>query len=343
MRKGGVNVAQVLKPIRLVNPGQRRRKNTARRMSLAQKLHFGTKRQRAAAQASLHRKRSRPKAVNPGKRKRRNYGTKFGRTWSRYKPTAGQRKASNAKYRRTQNVGEIITIRPLTNSGRKRKRLSNTSNMARRRTRRKAVGSRVRYHRRRRTANPATRVHRRRRRRTGNPSMRTRTVVRYRTRNASHRRRSYRRNPGAISTGAFGSAINIVAGALVTKFVVEMLPSGISQGIPGYIASAVVATLQGKAIGKLLKNPSMGNQMATGGYVYTVLKIANDLMPSFGLPFKLNGMGGVYGPSSFYVPQVNQYGSMANFVAPSAIGPVMVPTGGGAMRGLSARRMGRMS
>lgn len=342
-------MAQVLKPVRLVNPGKRRRSTSTRRnpgskrrMSLAQKLHFGTKRQRAAAQASLHRKRSRPKAANPGRRKRRNYGTKFGRTWSRYKPTAGQRKASNAKYRRTQNVGEIITIRPLTNSGRKRKRLSNTSNMARRRTRRKAVGSRVRYHRRRRTANPATRVHRRRRRRTGNPSMRTRTVVRYRNR-STHRRRSYRRNPGAISTGAFGSAINIVAGALVTKFVVEMLPAGISQGIPGYIASAVIATLQGKAIGKLLKNPGMGNQMATGGYVYTVLKIANDLMPSFGLPFKLNGMGGVYGPSSFYVPQVNQYGSMANFVAPSAIGPAMVPTGGGAMRGLSARRMGRMS
>lgn len=368
-------MAQVLKSVRLVNPGikrknygtkfgrtwsrykptvaQRKASNTkykrsqnpgTRKMSLAQKLHFGTKRQRAAAQASLKGKRK-----NPAK-KRGYQGVGFNRKHKRAKSPAQAAYYGRNHVRRThkrtplKNVGEIITIRPLplTNSGRKRKRLSN-SNMATRR-RRRAVGSKVRYHRRRRTSNPGVRrVHRRRR---SNPTMRTRTVVRYRNRGRrmTHRRRSYRRNAGAISTGNFGTALNIVGGALVTKFIVDMLPSGISQGIPGYIASAVIATSQGKAIGKLLKNASMGNQMAIGGYVYTTLKIANDLMPSLSLPFKLNGMGGVYGPSSFYVPQVNRYGSMANFVAPSAIGPAMVPGGGGgAMRGLSARRMGRQS
>ena len=48
-------MATVSKPYRLVNPG---RKRNPKRMTLKQKLHFGTKRQRTAARASLRHKRT---------------------------------------------------------------------------------------------------------------------------------------------------------------------------------------------------------------------------------------------------------------------------------------------
>jgi len=110
-------------------------------------------------------------------------------------------------------------------------------------------------------------------------------------------------------TGGFGTAVQIVGGAFVTKFVTEMLTSAsptLATGIPSYIATAVVAVLQGKAIGKLLKNPSLGKNMTTGGFVYLSLRLAQDFLPSFGLPFRL----GLVGPSSFYTPQVPLNGNM---------------------------------
>lgn len=333
-------MATVMKATRLVNPGRLRKK----RLTLKQKLHFGTKRQRVAAKEALRH--------NPGSRK--SYGGRPGgnRKMMRARKTSHTKadyyqnkhvKRRRAWKKRTDssrlpNVGEIITIRPLLNSGTKTRKVKkvNSKYMARRKrrtstARRSNVGRRRTYHRRRATA-PV--MHRRRRR---NPGTIAKTVIRYRNRGTRRRSSVRRRNAGtSFSSGGFGMAVNIIAGAMVTKFVTGMLPAGLNAGIPGYIASAIVATLQGKAIGKLLKNPIMGNQFAVGGYVYTALKIAQDMLPSsFGLPF---GLSGVIGPSSTYLPQVPQYGSMANFQLPAAI-PMM--NGGGAMRGLGARRMGR--
>lgn len=323
-------MAQILKSRRLVNPGRKRRSNSGsgkRRMTLKQKLHFGSARQRAAAKEAL-------------KGKRRNPGTR-----SKVRVTRRKRIHRTAtRRRRNVNVGEIITIKPLeriSNSGttkRRKKGKITKSNMARRK-RRSSSGT----HRRRR-ANPgaprrrrrvavAGPVHHRRRvrRRRSNPTM-VRTVYR----NRGTRRRSVRRhrNPGMVS-GDFGRAISIVGGAIVTKFVTDMLPASINSGIPGYIATAVVAVLQGKAIGKILKNPVLGKDMTTGGFVYLSLRVAQDFLPSFNLPFGLKGMG-LVGPSSFYVPQVPINGNMGTYMLPPAVSGAIAA---GGMQGV--RRGGR--
>lgn len=358
-------MATVQKSITLVNPGRRRRARNAgkkKRLSLAQKLHFGTKRQRAAAQASLkgHRKRKRnsgyfipgggvpkgPKGYSPRGNRKERKALKSGKiTKATY--YAKKRLTRTKKYdpSRLGNVGEIITIRPLTNSGTKRKR-NNTKSMARRkrRTRRSNPASvtRRRTYRRRRVA--ASTTHRRRSvRRRRNPAVKT--IVRYKNRGSMRRRVGRRRNAGISSGGGFTTAAGVIGGAMVTKFVTDMLPGGLGTGIPGYIASALVATLQGKMIGKLLKSPKLGSDMAIGGYVYTALKVANDLMPGLGLPFKLSG---VYGTSSFYVPQANVYGNMGRFVPPAAMmaaipAPAMRGLGQMGSPGVSQRRMGRTS
>jgi len=145
-------------------------------------------------------------------------------------------------------------------------------------------------------------------------------------------------------SGAFGQALGIIGGAFVTKLGTGFLPNGLNTGIPGYIATALIAMLQGKMVGKLLKNPKLGRDMQIGGYVYLALRIASDYMPSLSLPFGLNGMG-IVGPSSFYTPQVPISGSMGQFVLPSAVRgaiPMAAATAGG-MRGLgTTRRVGRM-
>lgn len=336
-------MSQILKTRRLVNPGRRRRKRNAgkKRLTLAQKLHFGTKRQRAAAKASLHRKRSNPakrryrRASNAGTRRRRSY--------------AAPRRRRHTRRARARNVGKIITIRPLpatSNPGRKRRkkgyRATNSMAKRRRRTRRRtnagnAFGrswSRRRYRARPKgiRSNPG---HRRRsyRRRRNSP----RVVVRYR--NAHRRRRvgGRRRNPGMM-TGDFSTAVQIVGGAIVTKFVTDMLPASIASGIPGYIATAVVAVLQGKAIGKLLRNPTLGKNMTIGGFVYLSLRLAQDFLPSIGLPFRL----GIVGPSSFYTPQVPLMGNMGAFVPPAGLLAAMPHTSPSGMTGLTQRRVGRM-
>lgn len=325
-------MAQILKSRRLVNPGRKRRSNSGsgkRRMTLKQKLHFGTARQRAAAKVAMKGRRH-----NPASRKRRKTA------YSQIK-----RVRIKKQIRRASNVGEIITIKPLeriSNSGatKRKKGKITKSNMARRK-RRSSSGTHRRRRanpgaprRRRRTVAAAPVHHRRRvRRRRSNPSM-VRTV--YRNRGVARRRRSVRRhrNPGMVS-GDFGRAISIVGGAIVTKFVTDMLPASINSGIPGYIATAVVAVLQGKAIGKILKNPVLGKDMTTGGFVYLSLRVAQDFLPSFNLPFGLKGMG-LVGPSSFYVPQVPINGNMGTYMLPPAVSGAIAA---GGMQGV--RRGGR--
>lgn len=356
-------MATILKPVRLVNPGK-----VKRRMTAKQKLFFGSKRQRAAVKRSLHngRRTSVPGANSKYPRKvRKSRSTAQSMYHLRKHNIRWQERANKKRNRpssRLPNVGEIITIRPLVNSGTKEARQSkiarikrarkrrNPSNMAksakrraaglkaaRTRKRNKAARSHSRRssHRRR---NPGVVHHRRRRyaRRTG--------VVRHRRSYARVTRRH--RNPGFTSGmgGSFGKVIGVIGGAMLTKTISGMLPSSLTTGVLGYLSIGIVAMLQGKAVGKILKNPTLGNDMAIGGYTYLALRVAQDYFPSLGIG--LSGMG-LIGGSSFYVPQVNQPGSMGNFMLPAAVAGAIPPAVvAGGMKGLGAgtsmRRVGRL-
>lgn len=335
---------RILTKVRVHNPGKRR-------LSLAQKLHFGTKRQRAAAKVALssgHKKR-RVRAVNGRvskyaagvNRKQRKAMKAKDTTKAFYRAQAsGKRYAARKESQRISpwnwigekrvgNPGEIITLSGLAGNPGKLKKRKVGNIMAKRR--RKSVSG----------------VRRRRTRRAHNPKV----VVRYRTRKAAthrrrrrmntgrvvRRRRSHRRsNPGFLS-GGVGMLVGIFGGAALTGAIAARVPGQLNSGIAGYLTTAVVAYAQGTLAGKLLKNPTLGKNMVTGGLIYLGLKIAGDLIPGLSLPFGLAGMGAI-APSSFYVPQVPAGNSMINFQAPAGI-PVAPAT-----RGMARiARMGRMN
>lgn len=325
----------VMKRRRVVNPGRPKR-----RMSLLQKLHFGTKRQRAAARASKSTRNPRHKKSVFSVFKKGGVSKSSGRPIGSYITRPKRR----TRAKRLGNIGEIVTVLPGFNPGTKRsKRKSKLTNkganvMARhRKTRRaKAVGTRV--HRRRRARNP---VYKRRIRRgqylyATNPRRRRRANPGRRRYAVAHRRRAHRRNPGMLGGGGtVGKVLGILGGAMVTKVATDMLPTSLGQGYLGYLSTAVVAMLQGKLIGKVTRNASLGQNMTIGGFTYLALKLVSDFMPSLSLPFGLKGGMGILTPSSFYVPQVNMPGSMASFVTPAGI-----PVSSG-MKGINSRRVGR--
>jgi hypothetical protein len=119
----------------------------------------------------------------------------------------------------------------------------------------------------------------------------------------------------------------------------------VSTGVPKYIAGAVVAFLQGKLIGKLLKNPSFGRDLQVGGYTYVALQILNDYVPS--LPLGLSGMGLITSQNGFGAPYVPVPGSMTNFIRPAGVPAPYVPppvtTGVRGLGRMSQRRIGRMA
>lgn len=196
-----------------------------------------------------------------------------------------------------------------------------------------------------------------RRRRQRNP-VRTVTKYRYRTRprrrNRSYKmsnpprrrgrysRRSRRRNPNMFS-GTAMSVLGVLGGAAVTKFVVERLPSNLSVGLPGYIATGAVAVAQGMVATRFGKSKNLGDSMTLGGFTYLALRVMQDFVPGLASisPLGLRGMG-VIAPSSFYNPQVPRGNSMTRFHVPNAVPAPVVNSG---MQGLGRRvpRMGRMS
>jgi len=293
-----------------------------RKLSLAQKLHFGTKRQRAAASLILSKagKRKRVSAV-------RTNNPRLRKAWSK-KVSGANRKVRRTAYgdtakasyytKRSQtraasrigNPGEIITLAGLAgNPGRLRKRKVGNV-MAKRRTR-KMSGIRRRA--------------RAARRRAHNPNV----MVRYsRRRRNSMRRRS---NPGFLS-GGVGMLVGIFGGAALTGAIAARIPGQLSSGIAGYLTTGVVAYAQGTLAGKLLKNPTLGKNMVTGGLIYLGLKIAGDLIPGLSLPFGLSGLGAI-GSSNFSYPQIPASNTML-YASPT---PVMA-----AAKGMGrAARMGR--
>ena len=91
-------MAVLVRTRRLSNPGKKR-------MSLKQKLHFGTARQRAAARLSLKGKRK-----NPSYHSSMKSQTEQGRrSYKLYEQTSQLRRAKGSK-RRRKNIGEIVSI-----------------------------------------------------------------------------------------------------------------------------------------------------------------------------------------------------------------------------------------
>ena len=137
------------------------------------------------------------------------------------------------------------------------------------------------------------------------------------------RRRHYgrRRNPGML-TGTAGRVLGVVGGLAVTKILMGFVPSSFSGGVLGYLATGVVAVAQGKLVGKLSKNSTLGNDFMVGGLAYLAAKVLNDFFPSLGGYTGISGMG-LIGGGSFYNPQVNVNGSMGSFLVPGAVTSAM--------------------
>src|SRR5579871_6462593 len=231
-------MANYLRPVKLVNPGSRKRRNVAagyhdedgyfhpirasydydpkragekgkrrgkrknpgKRLTLLQKLHFGSKRQRAAAAARLHGKRNPSRyrydrGPNRKVRKAEKHGGKGSAKAKYYRKRSYERAYQTPGHGLHQNVGEIITIRPLHNTGKTKRRTNKVKNMAKSHKRRMAGLKAARTRKRRASMRRASRHT------THNPSHRRRSTRAYRRRrsygNASvvrHHRRHVRRN-----------------------------------------------------------------------------------------------------------------------------------------------------
>lgn len=357
----------VMKVRRIANRGRRRRNMTPRQIK-----YFGTARQKAALR---NRRRNHYGGRRMNRRRRRNQ--EFGGLLSSAEHAASQaiksveRAAEDAisevtgrlhnrrrNRGRRRNVGEILTIVPAANPGRRRR-----SNMTRTRNRRR--NRRHNYsHRRRNRArayNYPRRTNRRRRhnvrRRRYNRRHNPRVVVRYRNRRHNYRRaRNRRRNP-SFMTGNLGAIVGVLGGATVTKLITGFLPSTLTTGWAGYFTTGITAVVTGQVVGKVSKNKQFGNWMMIGGLLIVALEVVGQFFPQLNLPFGLSsgtsGMG-LISSSNFYVPQVNMPGSMASFVTPAGVTAAIpvVPAASTSLHGLGGpqfnpglrtmRRIGRM-
>lgn len=310
----------VRKKHRLANPGRRKR------MTAKQIRFFGTKRQRAALKKRKSNPRRKMNAPRPWKAL---YRARYPRKGKKVRSGLTGRMAignpSRRKSRRKKNVGSILVASiPGLNPGRKRRK----RNVAHRRHRRHNAGRRHRrhYNARRRRSNPG------------------RVIVRYRTRH--HRRngnRGRRRNPGFGDVGAVGG---IILGATVNSMAMGFVPATFSSGIAGYIASAVIAVLQGQLVSKVFHKPEFGRQMTMGGFTYTALKVIHDFFPTLSLG--LSGLGAVSPTNGFFVPQVPVFGSMGQFQPAGTLSSLIAAASAArGVKGLgnpnfSARRGGRI-
>lgn len=251
----------------VANPA-RKRTRMATRMTLKQRLHFGTARQRAAAKASLRASRKR-------------------------KPNASRRRASSRPRhrRRTQNPGEIIAMtlgNPARKKGRKRmaatkrrRRHASRANAGHRRRRRAPV-----MHHRRRHHNPSRRVYNRGRRRVYNRG----------------RRRVY--NPAGYSWGGvFELGAGAVVGSALSSAGTQLVLGTSNTGFVGYagnlIATLVLSWLG--SMGPLRKFRGFSPGVLAGGVGALIKRIISDYSLFGGYTASL-GMGD-YMVSNWVTPQ----------------------------------------
>lgn len=337
---------------RVSNPRKRRtsskrrsRKANPRRLSLKQKLHFGTPRQRNAAKAALRRKRSAPKRKAAVKRVTRKRTARASNP-RRRRRVAKANPVKRRRRRRASNPAHMVTLGLLNPSTGKRKRRK-TSKMAKTRKRRST--------RRRASANPRRRrrnsvrviVRRSRHRATANPRRRRRATASNPRRRARHHARGRRRssrNPVIFGTSvSVLSAAKIVAAGLAgvwaTQLIVGMLPTNMLPSTPvtGALMSAGVAIALGTVASMVLKSdPMVGYAIGFGGLMSAGSTLAN----SIGLSqFGLRGLGDLV-PGRFPIPQNPiMAGNQVMLPAPSMPAPAGAGAGVGAIYNPFGRAM----
>lgn len=123
-------------------------------------------------------------------------------------------------------------------------------------------------------------------------------------RNRGHARG--RRNPGEFSATGIGNivtnAIFVIAGALGSKLLTQMVLGANNVGLIGYAGNAVVGGIMWFATEKIMKNKVASAGIIAGTAVQIILRLINDYTP-FGQYVSQLGMGD-YQAQSFVTPQV---------------------------------------
>lgn len=260
-------MAQTQRQRIIANAGKRRtkRRNAARHGLTAKQIrYFGTPAQKAALRKSRSAKRNKPKA-------------------RKHHSTTHRRKAKR------KNTGEIIGY-TLANAGHKSSRKpakKGQSKMAKtKRAHRKAS---------------AGRRHTKRRTNAGGKRHRRRSTM-HRT---NRRRGGHRRNAGMFSGGIGGiltNAVFVIAGALGSKLLTQMVLGTNNTGMIGYAGNAVAGFGLWFLAAKVLKNAEGAKGIISGTAVQLVLRLINDYTP-FGQYVSQLGMGD-YQAQAFVTPQV---------------------------------------
>ena len=249
----------------VANPARRRRRNMAgRRMTLKQRLHFGTARQRSAAKAALR-----------GSRKR--------------KRNAARRTTSRRHHRRKTNPGEIIAMtlgNPARRKGRKK--------MAATHRRRRHASRMNAGHRRRRRTN--TSHHRRRRH---NPSRRI--YNRARRRNVVHHRRRRHNPAGYRWSDLFVLGGGALVGSALSSAGTQLVLGTSNTGPMGYVGNLAATLVLSWLGGMVTRNKAFPAGILAGGIGSLMRRIIADYSLLGGYSAQL-GMGD-YMVSNWVTPQ----------------------------------------
>lgn len=315
--------------------GERTKNPAKKRLSLAQKLHFGTARQRAAARLSLKGRRKKNSGAYSIRTIKKHFKKRAESESEKKNYTSGKLRAyygtagTKRKNNRKKNVGEIVSISlaGLANPGRKRRK-----NIVAKSRKRRLAGLKAARTRKRRRSNPGTVVRRRRTRRSYSHAR----PVRRRRRNSgvvirrinAGRRRGRRSNPGigGVTSGVIGKAFAVIGGAIGSKYITQLALGGNNTGYMGYAGNLVAAIGLGWAAGKVTKSKDIATSVMIGGIAGLALRMLQD-MTSIGqyVNLSLAGVGkggdlglGIIQDSSFPVPQTFAPGSMTNAIVPRA-------------------------
>jgi hypothetical protein len=121
------------------------------------------------------------------------------------------------------------------------------------------------------------------------------------------KRRTYKRNPsvraGSLIKSVKDAAIG-ASGALAVDFAMQrmpFIPANFTQGPMGAATKGAVAVVLGMIVGKVLKKPSLGAQLAAGGMTVAAYEgIKGAVGPSIGLsgmPYNTGSLLGEYYPT----------------------------------------------
>lgn len=122
------------------------------------------------------------------------------------------------------------------------------------------------------------------------------------------KRRTYRRNPslrgGALINSVKDAAIG-AGGAIAVDFAMQkmpFIPANFTSGPMGAATKGAVAIALGMVVGKVLKKPAIGRQLAAGGLTVAAYEgIKGAVGPSIGLsalPYNTGSLLGEYFPTS---------------------------------------------